>query len=260
MQYIKEKLLGVWHLRSVTFTGEKGEEVDYFGKNPCGSIIYNEDGTMAAQFMNTNRASFSTTEWFTAPPEEVKEAFVKYQSYFGNYELVADNEVHHHVKGSLFPNWHNEQVTEVRYFELKGNYLTIKSAPIHVAGRDTVFTLVWERPSGYDYEYIYSVVVKVDKEVAEEWVYWMKETHIQEVMDKGAFQDYTFTQLLQNKQGQESREHIYVYETQYVLHNLDLFLKYSLEDAPKLRESVPQKYLEKMKVTRELYRKKVLDF
>lgn len=255
MENIKKKLLGAWHLISVTYTGENNEEINYFGDKPTGLIIYNEDGTVAAQFMQGERRSFSTPDWLSAPPDEVKKAFVSYQAYFGNYEIMNEGEVHHHVKGSIFPNWHNEKVTEIRYFDLQDNILTIKSAPIFVGGRETVFTLVWHKP--YEAEqksqeqYVYYVTVKIHQDVSKEWLDWVLNTHIADVMNTGKFSGYKFTQLLQSK-GVETEVDYLAYEAQYFPHSLEAFETYIKHDAPALRTEVAQKYGKKMKVERKL--------
>lgn len=44
--------------------------------------------------------------------------------------------------------------------------------------------------------YLYNVTVKVDYSIQEQWVLWMKNEHIPEVMSTECFVDYTFAKLL----------------------------------------------------------------
>ncbi len=43
---------------------------------------------------------------------------------------------------------------------------------------------------------LYSVTVSVDTDIAAEWLAWMQQTHIPEVMDTGYFSAYTMQELL----------------------------------------------------------------
>jgi hypothetical protein len=49
----------------------------------------------------------------------------------------------HHLEMSLNPNWIG--VDQVRYFDLQGDRLTLKTPPMVVGGVERVSTLVWER-------------------------------------------------------------------------------------------------------------------
>ena len=44
--------------------------------------------------------------------------------------------------------------------------------------------------------YIYNVTIKLEHSIHEEWVRWMKEKHIPEVMKTACFTDYKFVRLL----------------------------------------------------------------
>jgi hypothetical protein len=44
---------------------------------------------------------------------------------------------------------------------------------------------------------IYNVTIKVDKSIAEQWLQWLKETHIPEVLATGCFQSHTVVRLLE---------------------------------------------------------------
>ncbi|MBA4139164.1 MAG: DUF4286 family protein [Segetibacter sp.] len=44
---------------------------------------------------------------------------------------------------------------------------------------------------------IYNVTMKVDWTIAEEWLQWMQEIYIREIISTGCFEKYQFVQLLQ---------------------------------------------------------------
>ena len=44
---------------------------------------------------------------------------------------------------------------------------------------------------------IYNITIKVDWSVAEDWVEWMQDIHIPEVLKTGCFEKYQFVRLLQ---------------------------------------------------------------
>jgi hypothetical protein len=45
--------------------------------------------------------------------------------------------------------------------------------------------------------YIYNITSKIDPSIHENWVVWMKETHIPEVMATNCFTQYQFVRLLE---------------------------------------------------------------
>jgi len=45
--------------------------------------------------------------------------------------------------------------------------------------------------------FIYNVTIKVDPSIHEDWVTWMKEEHLQQVMKTSCFEKYQFVKLLE---------------------------------------------------------------
>jgi Domain of unknown function (DUF4286) len=84
---------------------------------------------------------------------------------------------------------------------------------------------------------IYNVTSGVDKKIELEWLLWMKETHIPEVMRTGMFVDYTFYKILSSEQ-----EDSISYAVQYSAISLDQVEKYLENYAPTLREEVQKKF------------------
>jgi hypothetical protein len=79
---------------------------------------------------------------------------------------------------------------------------------------------------------IYSVTVNVENNIAEEWVQWMKEIHIPDVMGTGCFVEAHFSQLLEPVQDDEST----TFNVQYACVNQEKLDFYLQTFAPALRQ------------------------
>lgn len=78
---------------------------------------------------------------------------------------------------------------------------------------------------------IYNVTIKVDQEIATEWVTWMKEEHIPELMNTGLFTDSRLCRLLE----QDETEGI-TYIAQYFCDGMEQYNTYISEYARKMRD------------------------
>jgi len=137
---------GTWRLVDAFARTAEGKRLPSpLGEKVLGQIMYDEQGNMSAQLMAEGRPLFSARSMDQVPAEEVKQAFLSYTSYWGTYRIdAAAGTVTHHVIGANAPSWPGGD--QVRYFELNGNRLTLKTPPIR--GRDgvkLVQQLIWER-------------------------------------------------------------------------------------------------------------------
>ncbi|MCT4665201.1 MAG: DUF4286 family protein [Flavobacteriales bacterium] len=83
---------------------------------------------------------------------------------------------------------------------------------------------------------IYNVTVNIEETVHTEWLQWMKETHIPEVMATGKFIDNRFCKVLSDDpQG-------ITYSIQYLCENHEILEDYMKNDAPKLQRAHNVKY------------------
>ncbi|TMB10427.1 MAG: lipocalin-like domain-containing protein [Deltaproteobacteria bacterium] len=142
---LSQALIGTWKLVSSEFHLSSGDVIHPYGNDAVGLLIYAEDGQMSAQIMRRGRPSFASGDVFGGTPVETKKAMDGVVSYFGSFAVdEAAGTVEHRVVGSVFPNWENE--TQVRYHELEGTHLTLRTAPLP-AGQGITATgvLVWER-------------------------------------------------------------------------------------------------------------------
>lgn len=141
--FIKEKLIGTWRLVSWMYRDAEGNEVDYFGKNAEGILMYDAFGNMNVQLMRANRTAFVSNDINGGTPQETKAAFDSYIAYFGKYEEVRPCEIVHKVHGSLFPNWLENN--QLRYATLSKNQLMLSTPPVPVDGVEIIFHIIWKR-------------------------------------------------------------------------------------------------------------------
>lgn len=78
---------------------------------------------------------------------------------------------------------------------------------------------------------IYNVTVNVEKEIESEWVGWMKQTHIPDVLATGFFHDHRMLRLLNETEGEGE-----TYAVQYFTDDLDKLESYMEQEAPRLRD------------------------
>ncbi len=84
---------------------------------------------------------------------------------------------------------------------------------------------------------IYNVTVKVTHAIQEQWVHWMKQEHMPELMRTGLFVDCRLCRLLE----QDEAEGI-TYIAQYYCDNLEHYNTYISEHAPLMREKGFKKF------------------
>lgn len=88
--------------------------------------------------------------------------------------------------------------------------------------------------------FLYNVTVGIDADIEQEWVQWMKTTHIPAVLRTGLFVDYKFYKVLHdNGDGSIS------YSVQYFAASLENVVLYLEKFAPALVEELRQKFRDK---------------
>ncbi len=83
---------------------------------------------------------------------------------------------------------------------------------------------------------IYNVTVQLDKEVHQEWLQWMKNKHIPEVMASGQFLDYRIFRLI------DESEEVVTYACQYQCESMDNIHRYQETYAPALQADHRKRY------------------
>ena len=85
--------------------------------------------------------------------------------------------------------------------------------------------------------FIYNVTIKSDHSIHTEWVIWMKEKHIPDVMQTGCFTGYKFVRLLDI----DETEGV-TYATQYFADTIEDYDKYIDSFAQQLRDDALNKW------------------
>lgn len=94
---------------------------------------------------------------------------------------------------------------------------------------------------------IYNVTVKIDAPVHDEWLDWMRNIHIPEVMATGRFKSYQIAKVL----GQDEREGI-TYAIQYICEDTKTLHLYTINEAPALQKAHTDRYAGKFVAHRTL--------
>lgn len=84
---------------------------------------------------------------------------------------------------------------------------------------------------------VYNVTVKIDSAINDDWLSWMKETHIPDVMMTGKFISWRIKKIL----GDEDPNGI-TYAVQYIAPNMDAFLDYNQHYAQALQAEHKERY------------------
>jgi hypothetical protein len=136
-------LVGTWQITSysVLFL-DTNESVHTMGDRPTGYIQYSAGGHLVVFLAAQNREPP-----VGAAPTDAEAARL-YRTIFGAYAgtyYVEGNKVVHHIVTAWAPQRNGDD--QVRYFEISGKNLTIKTAPLKdvTTGRPAVPTLAFER-------------------------------------------------------------------------------------------------------------------
>lgn len=84
---------------------------------------------------------------------------------------------------------------------------------------------------------VYNVTVKISNMVAKEWLSWMKETHIPDVMMTGKFLEWRIQRILGDEDPEAS-----TFAIQYIAPSMDEFLDYNQHHAKALQEEHTARY------------------
>jgi hypothetical protein len=84
---------------------------------------------------------------------------------------------------------------------------------------------------------IYNVTIQVEKEIAAQWLHWLKHEHIPDLMNTGCFSSYQVVKLLDVDESEAL-----TYAVQYYANNRELLDKYLDEHAAELRKKGSEKW------------------
>jgi hypothetical protein len=83
---------------------------------------------------------------------------------------------------------------------------------------------------------IYNVTVSIDEAVHEEWLHWMRTTHIPDVMSTGLFLESRISKIHAEEQGGMT------YAIAYLAESMEILELYQREHAPRLQKDHSERY------------------
>lgn len=95
---------------------------------------------------------------------------------------------------------------------------------------------------------IYNVTVNIDHDVHDDWLVWMQQVHIPDVMKTGLFKEARISRILAEEEGGKS------YSIQYLCPTLQEYERYQTEFAPALQQMHTSRYAGKFVAFRTLLR------
>lgn len=95
---------------------------------------------------------------------------------------------------------------------------------------------------------LYNVTLNVDNDILQEWIQWMKETHLPEVMATGKFISYGFYKIQNHEPSDKSNN----FSVQYLAMNLEDYQDYANKYGPALKKKTLDKYGDKVLAFRTL--------
>ena len=98
---------------------------------------------------------------------------------------------------------------------------------------------------------IYSVTVSIDKLIKEDWLSWMQEKHIPDVMSTGYFQEYAIQEIIDPEPQDGSRS----YNIQYLCENMETYKSYQQTAAPALQKEHKERFKDRFVAFRTLLRR-----
>jgi hypothetical protein len=84
---------------------------------------------------------------------------------------------------------------------------------------------------------LYNVTITIDLNVHEDWIRWMRESHIPDVMATGQFLSYRMGKLM----GHEHTD-AEIYTVQYLVKDMTHLRRYQEEFAPRLQQQTRERY------------------
>jgi Domain of unknown function (DUF4286) len=98
---------------------------------------------------------------------------------------------------------------------------------------------------------IYSLTVRVKSDIANEWLQWMTEEHIPNVLSTGYFNGHKIFKILIP----ETEKDYIVYRVNYELESFEKYTEYAQKEAKRLQEEAIEKYHGKFTASREVIEK-----
>jgi Lipocalin-like domain len=143
---VGKMIVGTWRMVGVEtrLVDGSGPATLPRGKQPTGFIIYDSQGRMYVQIMNSDETRPPRKGAGPLNEKEQAQAFSSYTAYFGRYTINEEvQSVTHHVEGSVNPrNVGNEMP---RFVEVSQDRLSLNTFAKGQDGKERVTLRMWER-------------------------------------------------------------------------------------------------------------------
>jgi hypothetical protein len=117
--------VGTWKLIAADKILPDGTRVPDYGTQPHGLAIFTADGYFTVEVFRDVRVKFASNDRAKGTLEEYKDASLSASCSFGTYSIdSASSKVTMKIDRATFPN--NDETTQVRAYELKGDTLSWK--------------------------------------------------------------------------------------------------------------------------------------
>lgn len=137
-----DQLIGTYKLVCWENRDLSGEVTSPFGSDAQGVISYSADGHVFVHLMANGRKLHKSAEVLGGDPEEIKNSAITHLSYFGTFEVEA-NEVVHSIEIASFPNWvETEQRREIEFID---DHLCLTAHGVQVGDQKVSAHLVWHK-------------------------------------------------------------------------------------------------------------------
>ncbi len=93
---------------------------------------------------------------------------------------------------------------------------------------------------------IYNVTVNIENAIREEWLQWMKEKHIPDVMKTGFFVENKICKVLVDEEQETT------YSIQYTCASMEKLMEYQRDHSPRLQKEHADRYANKFVAFRTL--------
>lgn len=94
---------------------------------------------------------------------------------------------------------------------------------------------------------LYNVTITIDRELSRDWLQWMKDTHIPDVMSTGMFVSYRLSRLLDHEHNDSE-----IFSVQYLCRSMADLVRYQQEFAPELQKAHTARYADRFVAFRTL--------
>lgn len=139
-------IVGTWRMVGVETRVVDGSGPATYprGKKPTGFIIYDSQGRMYVQIMNSDETRPPRKGEGPLTEKEQAQAYTTYTAYFGHYTIDEnDQSVTHHVEGSVNPR--NIGNGMHRFVEVSQDRLSLNTLAKGPDGRERITLRMWER-------------------------------------------------------------------------------------------------------------------